>query len=144
VKVYGWGYEKLLDGHVHGEAAERVYVDNLLLELGRHYSAKDLNEDADPTSFVHDVEPLQSFSNGSTEHMICLQVPAHSRAGLFLRSGAIGLASSEENDLVVLSRQQLVLTGESGQYVGQECVVVDFEGIGKRGSIENVDWESIL
>lgn len=144
VKVDGWRYEKLLDGHVHCEAAERVYMDNLLLELGRHYSPKDLDEDADPTSFVHDIEPLQSFSYGSAEHMICLQVPAHPRAGLLLRSGAIRLASGEEDDLVVFSRQQLLLAGESGQYVGQECVVVDFKGIGKRGSIENIDRESIL
>jgi len=110
--------EQLLDGNVQGQRGKGRDVDNFLAELWRDHCAKDLDEHPDPATFVDDIEFLQSLANRPAQDVVCLQVPSHARTSLLLGRGALGLSSSEEDNLVFFACNQLFLSWQSGEYIG--------------------------
>jgi hypothetical protein len=144
VEIDIWRDEQLLDGEVQRKGRQSGHMDNLLAELWRDDGAKELDEHAHPVALVDNVQLLQPLAHGSAQDVVCLEIPSYTGAVLLVRGGSLGLAASKEDDLVLFSGNQLFLSRQSGQDVGQKRIVVDLMGIRKGGSIENEDGQARL
>lgn len=117
-------------------------MDDLPPELGADDGRKHLHQNPDPAPLVHNVQLLQALAHGATQHMVCLNEPAPAGAVLLAACCALGIAAGEEDDLVLGSAEQLLLTRQAGEHVGQEGVEVGLVGIGQGGGVEDVDGQA--
>jgi len=107
-------------------------------ELWADDGGEDLGQDAHPRLLVHNVQLLQPLAHGPRQHVIRLQEPAPARTVLLRRGPAVAI-SGEEDNLVLVSLQQVVLLGQPRQDVGQQRVEVGLVGVGHGGGIEDED-----
>jgi hypothetical protein len=120
----------------------RTVVD-LPPELGAHDGGEDLGQDAHPRLLVDDVQLLKPLAHGSRQNVVRLQKPAPARSVL-LSGRPVVPVSSEEDDFVLISLQQVVLFGQPGEHVRQEQVEVGLVGVGHGSRIEDEDRASLL
>lgn len=117
-------------------------MDDLSPELGADDSREHLHQDSDPASLVYNVQLLQALAHGAAQDMVCLNEPAPAGAVLPATSCALGVAACEEDDLVFGAAEQLLLSGQAGQDVGEQAVEVGLVDIGQSGGVQNVDREA--